>query len=106
MVTLSTIVAGFTPMSTDGMPLLINVSAQVIRDEKRNLFLLINDIPITQWFREQYSNKLEKKSGLHILQKRPQNKRFLGSLTFLYLEENKSNGYEKCWDNLMLICSH
>ena len=43
-----------------------NVSAQVIRDEKRNLFLLINDIPITQWFREQYSNKLEKKSGLHI----------------------------------------
>ena len=42
------------------------VSAQVIRDEKRNLFLLINDIPITQWFREQYSNKLGKKSGLHI----------------------------------------
>ena len=31
-----------------------NVSAQVIRDEKRNLFLHINQIPITQWFREQF----------------------------------------------------
>ena len=31
-----------------------NVSAQVIRDEKRNLFLHINQTPITQWFREQF----------------------------------------------------
>ena len=31
-----------------------NVSAQVIRDEKRNLFLQINEMPITQWFREQF----------------------------------------------------
>ena len=30
-----------------------NVTAQVIRNEKRNLFLEINQIPITQWFREQ-----------------------------------------------------
>ena len=32
-----------------------NVTAQVIRDEKRNLFLQINETPITQWFREQFS---------------------------------------------------
>ena len=31
-----------------------NVMAQVIRDEKRNLFLEINQIPITQWFKEQF----------------------------------------------------
>lgn len=30
-----------------------NVTAQVIRDEKRNLFLHINQIPIAQWFWEQ-----------------------------------------------------
>lgn len=30
-----------------------NVTAQVIRDEKRNLFLHINQIPIAQWFKEQ-----------------------------------------------------
>ncbi len=30
-----------------------NVSAQVIRDEKHNLFLHINQMPITQWFRKQ-----------------------------------------------------
>ena len=30
-----------------------NVSAQVIRDEKHNLLLHINQMPITQWFREQ-----------------------------------------------------
>lgn len=29
-----------------------NVSAQVIRDEKRNLFLHINGTPIAQWFKE------------------------------------------------------
>ena len=31
-----------------------NVTAQVIRDEKRNLFLNINDTPIAQWFMEQF----------------------------------------------------
>jgi hypothetical protein len=31
-----------------------NVSAQVIRDEKRNLFLQINQMPINQWFWEQF----------------------------------------------------
>ena len=30
-----------------------NVTAQVIRDEKRNLFLHINETPIAQWFKEQ-----------------------------------------------------
>lgn len=31
-----------------------NVTAQVIRDEMRNLFLHINETPITQWFKEQF----------------------------------------------------
>ncbi len=31
-----------------------NVTAQVIRDEKRNLFLYINETPIAQWFMEQF----------------------------------------------------
>lgn len=31
-----------------------NVSAQVIRDEKRKLFLHINERPIAQWFKEQF----------------------------------------------------
>lgn len=31
-----------------------NVMAQVIRDEKRNLFLHINQTPIAQWFKEQF----------------------------------------------------
>jgi hypothetical protein len=31
-----------------------NVTAQVIRDGKRNLFLHINQIPIAQWFKEQF----------------------------------------------------
>ena len=31
-----------------------NVTAQVIRDEKRNLFLHINGTPIAQWFKEQF----------------------------------------------------
>ncbi|MBR1428328.1 MAG: mobilization protein, partial [Prevotella sp.] len=30
-----------------------NVTAQVIRDEKRNLFLHINEISFAQWFKEQ-----------------------------------------------------
>ena len=31
-----------------------NVTAQVIRDEKRFLFLHINEMPIAQWFKEQF----------------------------------------------------
>ncbi len=31
-----------------------NVAAQVIRDEKQNLFLNINQTPIAQWFKEQF----------------------------------------------------
>ena len=31
-----------------------NVTAQVIRDEKRNLFLHINETPIALWFKEQF----------------------------------------------------
>jgi len=31
-----------------------NVTAQVIKDEKRFLFLHINDIPIAKWFKEQF----------------------------------------------------
>ena len=31
-----------------------NVSTRVIRDEKRNLFLHINQTPIAQWFKEQF----------------------------------------------------
>ena len=31
-----------------------NVTAQVIRDVKRNLFLHINQTPIAQWFKEQF----------------------------------------------------
>ena len=31
-----------------------NVTAQVIKDEKRFLFLHIDDTPITQWFKEQF----------------------------------------------------
>ena len=31
-----------------------DVTAQVIRDEKRNLFLHINETPIAQWFMEQF----------------------------------------------------
>lgn len=34
-----------------------NVTAQVIRDEKRNLFLHINQMPIAQWFREKIGVK-------------------------------------------------
>ena len=31
-----------------------NVTAQVIRDEKRNLFLYINQTLIAEWFRKQF----------------------------------------------------
>ena len=41
-----------------------NVSAQVIRDEKRNLFLRINQMPIEQWFKEQFGLGQEQQRGL------------------------------------------
>ena len=43
-----------------------NVSAQVIKDEKRNLFLHINQMPIVQWFREQFglSEKENQRKGI------------------------------------------
>ena len=43
-----------------------NVSAQVIRDEKRNLFLYINQMPITQWFRKQFGIGQEQRKGIKI----------------------------------------
>ena len=41
-----------------------NVSAQVIRDEKRNLFLHINDTPIALWFKEQFGIGQEQQRGI------------------------------------------
>ena len=41
-----------------------NVTAQVIRDEKRNLFLHINQTPIAQWFKEQFGLGQEKRRGI------------------------------------------
>ena len=41
-----------------------NATAQVIRDEKRNLFLHINEIPIAQWFKEQFGLGQEKRRGI------------------------------------------
>ena len=41
-----------------------NVTAQVIRDEKRNLFLHINETPIVLWFKEQFGLGQEKRRGL------------------------------------------
>ena len=41
-----------------------NVTAQVIRDEKRNLFLHINERPIAQWFKEQLGIGQEQRRGI------------------------------------------
>ena len=41
-----------------------NITAQVIRDEKRNLFLHINETPITQWFKELFGLGQEKRRGI------------------------------------------
>lgn len=41
-----------------------NVTAQVIVDEKRFLFLHINDMPIGQWFKEQFGLRHEQRRGL------------------------------------------
>ena len=45
-----------------------NVTAQVIRDEKRNLFLYINETPIAQWFKEQFglSQNVIQKKGIRL----------------------------------------
>ena len=41
-----------------------NVKAQVIMDDKRNLFLHINETPIAQWFKEQFGLGQEKRRGI------------------------------------------
>lgn len=41
-----------------------NVTAKVIRNEKRDLFLHINQTPIAQWFKEQFGLGQEKRRGI------------------------------------------
>ena len=41
-----------------------NITAKMIRDEKRNLFLHINETPIAQWFKEQFGIGQELRKGL------------------------------------------
>ena len=43
-----------------------NVTAEVIRDDKRNLFLFVNQTLIAQWFREQFGLGQEQRRGLKI----------------------------------------
>ena len=43
-----------------------NVTAQVIMDEKRNLFLNINETPIDQWFKEQFGIGQDHQRGLKV----------------------------------------
>ncbi len=43
-----------------------NVTAQVIRNEKRNLFLYINETAIAQWFMEQFGIGQSKKQFLRL----------------------------------------
>ena len=43
-----------------------NVTAQVIRDEKRNLLLHINQTPIVQWFKEQFGLGQEQWRGIRM----------------------------------------
>ena len=38
----------------------------VIRDEKRNLFLHINQTPIAQWFKEQFGLGQEQRRGIRM----------------------------------------
>ena len=38
----------------------------MIRDEKQNLFLRINETPIEQWFREQFEVGQEQRRGMKI----------------------------------------
>ena len=42
------------------------VTAQEIRDEKRNLFLHINETPIAQWFKEQFGLEQEQRKGIRV----------------------------------------
>ena len=41
-----------------------NVKAQVIMDDKRNLFLHIKETPIAQWFKEQFEIGQEQRRGI------------------------------------------
>jgi hypothetical protein len=41
-----------------------NVKSQVIMDDKRNLFLHINETPIAQWFKEQFGIGQEQRRGI------------------------------------------
>lgn len=41
-----------------------NVTAKVIRNEKRDLFLHINQTPIAQWFKEQFGIGQEQQRGI------------------------------------------
>ena len=41
-----------------------NVTAQVIMDENRNLFLRINQTPMAQWFKEQLGLGQEQRRGI------------------------------------------
>lgn len=43
-----------------------NVTAHVIMDEKRNLFLHINQMPIMQWFKEQFGIGQEQRRGFRV----------------------------------------
>lgn len=43
-----------------------NVTAQVIRDEKRNLFLHINETPIAQWFKKQLGIEQEQRRDIRV----------------------------------------
>jgi len=43
-----------------------NVTAQVIMDAKRNLFLFINETPIAQWFKEKFGIGQEQRRCLRI----------------------------------------
>ena len=43
-----------------------NVTAQVIMDEKRNMFLHINETPIVQWFKEQFGIGQSQKQFLRL----------------------------------------
>ena len=43
-----------------------NVTAQVIRDEKRNLFLHINETPIIQWFKKQLGIEQKQRRDIRV----------------------------------------
>lgn len=43
-----------------------NVTAKVIKDENRNLFLHINETPIVQWFKEQFGFEYKQRKGMKL----------------------------------------